>query len=155
MTDVTGYSGEERRTTSPPRMPLSEAIAQVVGLQTDVERLAEAVEGSKQTERRFRWTLGGLGLMFMLQIAALGFLVGVGQDAKNSADTLNSCLIPGGECYKNLAQRGIQGSVRQLRFNYCAFSIVPDARTEQNMDQCVVAAYPDVEDILGLVKGGK
>jgi hypothetical protein len=160
----------------PPLTQLGRALTEVDelketlrGAEKTAARLVGVINTERATRFRFRFTMG---VLVPLTLAILGVLVlnlvVLGQTkkaAKRAGDiayTINDCLFPKGtvtavgvikgECFEEQAAKGIQGSVRIIRFQYCALSILPEGRTPAVMDVCVRKAFPDVDNIVTLVK---
>lgn len=139
----------------PPLTQLGRALNEVDELKTTVADLTRTIDTERGTTRRYRLTLVFLSVLGLLNLVGLFFAYRAADDAGTTSSTLESCLLPDGDCYRDLAERGIQGGVRGIRFQYCVLSRDPATRTAAVMDHCVQLAYPDVENIIDLVKEGQ
>lgn len=166
--------------TNPPNEPpltqLGRALNEIDELKvtvkeatTTVADLASVINTEGQTSFRWRFTMAVLIPLTVLILVGLIFNYAAADRARAAARragdiayTINDCLFPKGtvtavgvikgKCFEEQAAKGIQGSVRNVRFQYCALSILPENRTDAALDVCVRKAFPDVENIVELVK---
>lgn len=148
--DGADYKGPERRSGT----PLSTALSSIIDLQAEVEDLGRVVSSTRETQDQAQRKIFLLGVaivavlgVFVINFATLQNVRSAVNATKTTATTLNDCLLVGGSCYGELAARGTQGSVRQMKFQACVLAYVPEARTAERIITCGQQAYPEIGNL--------
>jgi hypothetical protein len=144
------YNGPERRQGT----PLSTALTSIMDLQGEVEVLARVVSSTRETQEQAQRKITLLGVALALIIGLFAINAVTLQNVRTAANasrtastTLQDCLLSGGVCYAELAERGSQGSVRQMKFQACVLSQIPETRTTERLVACARKAYPEIENL--------
>jgi hypothetical protein len=156
------YAGPERRandrTLASLRLEMAQVRASVEAATNDLVTQESLNRTAKRAARRLSATYTLTGLT----IAVIGGFLWVNQQsikrvaidarkaavaAQEAANTLNDCLITGGQCYNRLAAQGTQGSVRQMKFQACVLAQVPEDRSTDKIIGCAKRSYPDIENL--------
>lgn len=156
------YDGPERRDNDRALAGLRMEMAQV---RASVDAATEDLvtqESLNRTAKRAAVRLSASYIIAAVSILSVGiFLYGnqqkiktVAKDtrtaavkAQQAADTLNDCLIVGGQCFGRLAQAGTQGSVRQMKFQACVLAQIPERRNAERIIACAKLAYPEIDNL--------
>lgn len=120
----------------PPLTQLGRALTEVDELKDSVATLTTVLNTERQTSRRFRLNMIGLALLLVLNLVGMSFTYQAAHRAKEVGDTLQDCLVVGGDCYEQLARNGTLGSNRLMDFNACFFLIEPADRTASDTERC-------------------
>lgn len=140
----------------PPLTALGRALNEAEDLKKTVDHLTHVIDTERQTTHRFRFNMSGLAVILVLILVAVTFAANAANDAKGVGRRLDDCLLVSRDydsCYQQLIRQNQSGAVRSLKFQYCALRIPVELRTEDVMDGCVLAAYPDIPNILTVLKG--
>jgi hypothetical protein len=143
------YQGPERR-----KSQLSDALTNIIDLQTDVVNLTKAVNHTQETQEQYHkkimlltTALIGIGLVLVILVPVLRYTQTSAEAAKKSANTLEDCLIPKGKCFQRLALEGQSNSIRNIKFTVCWQSIPIEDRSKARAITCAKYAYPEIKNI--------